>query len=427
MISLQKKNFIISIGIFLFLGVFVFIFWENDTEQKSEEIILKNKSIESSSNFSNNEKNDSKKDLERINYLSKIPFDKWIESWAIISGPESATDLMIYAGINDTLHIISGDYYNNKRCELRYAFYNGENWSDEKIPFYSNFYGEEADIVVDKKNNPHVVFIDDANVKLYYAVKKNNVWDVELVGATESFVLDAGIDLDDFGNPHIVYDTCAAGEDYDYDSKPSRGRCALWYTYKKGAEWEVEEIINKEIKVRSIAVDSENNIHTTFATENNEKGIYYAIRKNEKWEVEKVDDEWMMGSDVGIDIDSKNNPHLIYKKNNGNVEYAIKKNNFWNIETLNNVKGEEEAMRIFIDSDDFIHIYYGEDNPNSDNLRAFYHYYNGTWDQELLDDCGGEGDISVNKDKVVYICFGSAPDENEEDVDYVKCIWKRVK
>lgn len=366
--------------------------------------------------------NDIDGDSEIESNLLKPLSENWETDWAIKSGPESATDLMIAAGPDNNLHLVSGDYYNKKRCELRYAFFNGQIWKEEKVPFDSVFIGEEANIAVDSQNIPHIVFNDEVNLAIYHAEKQNSNWDIELVEYPSSFTLNVGIDIDSQDSPHIIYDTCGAGEDYDYPVKPSQGKCAYWYAFKEGNSWKTEIITNEEIQCRSIALDSLDNPHTAFAVESSNGSIHYAYKNNNRWVTENVDNSWMRGSDVDIDVDSQNRPHMIYKSKNNELIYAVKDIS-WKKEILDADSGQQEGVRISIDTNDIVHIYYSkeEDGLSHDgNIIAKYIYKDTSWKTEDIS-YGGEGDISVGEDGIVHACFGTSKPDSPEPTEWVRC------
>lgn len=104
---------------------------------------------------------------------------------------------------------------NFENASLRYAHWTGESWKIEIVdgeePPGSTCYS--VSMILDKNDNPHIVFTDIPHLLVKYATKKNGRWKVEAVDSLvrEGYPDRNGIALDDGGNPYVSYYDAGAG------------------------------------------------------------------------------------------------------------------------------------------------------------------------------------------------------------------------
>jgi hypothetical protein len=119
--------------------------------------------------------------------------------------------------------------------EMRYAFWNGKAWSLEKIESREDaglqYVGLACAIALDKQDNPHVTYLNEATLQVKYAYKKNGQWYREVVDQITGIPgeLDRNsITLDDQGRPYLAYHDARLG--------------LLMVAHKEGSRWVAETV-----------------------------------------------------------------------------------------------------------------------------------------------------------------------------------------
>jgi hypothetical protein len=103
-------------------------------------------------------------------------------------------------------------------ASLRYATWDGKGWklefiegADGPYPVYS------VSMVLDKKDNPHIVYTNTGRRWIKYATRRNGKWETEVVDACQGVAEGQGywdrnaIVLDPQGNPYVSYFDMKAG------------------------------------------------------------------------------------------------------------------------------------------------------------------------------------------------------------------------
>lgn len=161
-----------------------------------------------------------------LKYAKKIG-STWSKEVVDICNPDSFHSTSITVDSNNNPHIVySGSRY--EACDdnsERYAKWNGNSWSKEKI-------GSDSDtransIAIDFKGHPHVIYCDQTSGKAKYAHWDGANWIVEPF-ADSSNCLSPSIALDSNSYPHIVY-----------NNGPE-----LKYIEWNGTEWKEQHVID---------------------------------------------------------------------------------------------------------------------------------------------------------------------------------------
>jgi hypothetical protein len=139
--------------------------------------------------------------------------------------------------------------YANVKSEnsgLRYASWNGESWKTEILEGASGpFPVYSVALVLDKDDNPHIVYSDVQKSVLKYATRRAGVWQMQAIDTQRAGYPDRnGIALDSEGNPYLSY----------YDPKSG----VLKIAYRKDGKW-LREIVDHNFSgfTNSIAVDGQ--------------------------------------------------------------------------------------------------------------------------------------------------------------------------
>jgi len=163
----------------------------------------------------------------------------------------------------------------------------------------------------------------------------------------------------------------------------------------------------------SIAVDSNQGIHISYADQTNDD-LKYAYKPNGgSWAIYTVDATGDVGSYTSIALDSSNGVHIsYYDSTNNDLKYAYKPNGgSWTIYTVDYVGG---GSSLAMDNMDGVHISYF-DSTNED-LRYAYKPSGGGWINYTVDSQGNVGaggpSITVDSGNGVHISYYDATNED---------------
>mgnify|MGYP000212261663 CR=1 FL=1 len=127
---------------------------------------------------------------------------------------------------NNFIHI---SYYDSIQNILKYAKFNGTNWTTEIVDS-SSYCGQYSSIAIDSNNNPHIAYYDADNLDLKYARWTGSSWNKETVDSTGNVGQFASIALDSNNYPHITYRRANSSGDQ------------LKYAKRNGTYWEINII-----------------------------------------------------------------------------------------------------------------------------------------------------------------------------------------
>ncbi len=200
--------------------------------------------------------------LPRISYIKWVSDDEmdlWFAeqntngTWSleILDSGGYATQPSLDIDLDDHYHISYGD---TAAFELRYAYWNGTNWSVEMVDsedpagFWST--GHWSSIKVDRNKNPHIAYVGGESSPLKYATKVSGLWQNTTIDYTKGPGLS--MDLDSQMRPHISYQ----GTDYHL-------RHAWW----NGSSWQNETVDNSShVGAFSwLRIDRNDDIHISYS------------------------------------------------------------------------------------------------------------------------------------------------------------------
>ncbi len=116
----------------------------------------------------------------------------------------------------------------------RYAYWDGRNWKTEIVDGMAEnnglMVGFSSCIALDRNNDPHISYVNEAQPALKYAVRKNGHWQVQVITRMVGvgYPDRNSIALDEDGRPYISY----------YD--PGRG--TLYLTHPENKGWVIETV-----------------------------------------------------------------------------------------------------------------------------------------------------------------------------------------
>lgn len=213
-----------------------------------------------------------------------------------------------------SIAIDSGDnphisYYGSGH--LKYARKDGGSWSVEEVD--AGAPDVYSSVALDSNDNPHISYFDNNNISLKYAKWNGSEWSLEVVN------LDGGaytsIAVDSHDDPHISF--------YNY----SIGiRSDLAYAKRTEGVWEVETVdLSRVGPWNSIGIDSYNDPHISYLNGSDPDNyvLKYAKKVGDSWNIESVDLD-NAGMYTSIAVDKNDDPHISYADRNGDLRYATK-------------------------------------------------------------------------------------------------------
>ncbi len=181
-------------------------------------------------------------------------------------------------------------------------------------------YGNSAEMAVDKKGIPHVVYFKRGSTwwehLLYYATRDSTAaWNAAIL---DTATYKVSIDGDSLDRPHVIY--C---------------RGAVWHQYWNGSAWTREYAINV-IGYITQDIDRQDRIHISIGPPligGRHRSYQYGSRDTAGWHVENV-----LGYDVrwplGIAADTSCRPHLSFHCYENESFHTVKEDSAWNAEEI---------------------------------------------------------------------------------------------
>ena len=190
--------------------------------------------------------------------------------------------------------------------------------------------------------------------------------------------------------------------------------CKYYYVYIYASGWipeDVDHFSNYEGAVglgNSIAVDSNNKVHISYATYNI-GAVKYATNAGGSWTVTTIDSSGVLGDldgSTSIALDSRDKVHISYYDfMNGNLKYATNVGGSWATYTLDSMGTVGLSSSIAIDSNDKVHISY-YDRTSADLKYATN--AGGSWACFTVDskkDVGEHTSIAIDTSNHIHISY----------------------
>jgi hypothetical protein len=160
----------------------------------------------------------------------------------------------------DNFHIS----YEELGDELRYAYWNGTEWSVEVVE--DEGVGAWSSIIADKHGRPHIAYYDGTHSDVKYATKLNGTWNMTSIDYMIGPILS--LDLDSLERPHI-----------SYQSRDLHLKHAYW----NGTAWNIEVVDNTTYvgELSSMKIDNNDDIHISYREYNDPMNhhVRYATTK----------------------------------------------------------------------------------------------------------------------------------------------------
>lgn len=240
-------------------------------------------------------------------------------------------------------------------------------------------------IVLDTVKSPHFCYVSGGD--LNYVYYDYDGWKKSVIASHYPFdVIFADLVLDRNNNPHVLY--CFENDNNNYGG--------LNYKYYNGTEW-VTETIEDGIyythpRYCSIILDSNSNPYISYDVQSH---LEFAKRQNNEWQKEIAFQEY--GTSISTNVLSQDALGrimiLFYDENNHKVNLAEKINDQWNYQIIDDAYPESISMKI--DNTGVNHILYEYGDNEIKNIK-YANNYNGQWHFENI--IQGESSNMINAD-----------------------------
>lgn len=297
---------------------------------------------------------------------------------------------------NDIPHVL---FYNREFGDLIYTTKLSGTWEYEIVDAEGDV-GTEQGIGVESDGTVHVAYKDTTNGDTKYAIKSGGTWEVsvleDVVETHHTVFVD--LELDSFGNPHVVYHTESnQGVDEDaYDMSTVK------YAVLNAGSWDIDRIAGNG-QFTQLALDADDQPHILYVVEPEEQTIH-AYKENGEWVYDEIDPEAGNRRDVDIDIDySTGSIHIIYHDTDGGLlkYYHCDTDSSEIIETVDtglSITGMgHKGIKLGLDPDGVPHIVY-----YNRTRGGFVHATKtaGEWIHEVIDGMGYPAVAVDSQDRV---------------------------
>jgi len=202
-------------------------------------------------------------------------------------------------------------YYEAGAGALKVATLNGSEWVSETVNDHGSVVGKGPSLVLDDRDSLHISYIDVTSNSLKYAQRVGGAWQTETVDDDRQVEGVTSLRLDSEGVPHISY--------YGVQCE------GVWYAVAEApGDWTSVEVAGAEggIAYNSMDLDANNNPHISYF--NPESGVLsYVFFTGADWVLETVDDTGAVGTYASLALDASGQPHIAYyDETNGDLKHA---------------------------------------------------------------------------------------------------------
>ncbi len=212
------------------------------------------------------------------------------------------------------IHTASTDFISGVEYALREE---DGTWNKETLPTGGVFYNGGTSIVLDRAEEPHIVYHNPQNEALEYAYRNNGSWVIETI-TDKGIYGDVAIDATD----HLYVCYLSKLDDEGTMAKVMIAR-------QVGPNWVMETVdtltnLNGVARrVTAIALDNQEDVHISYG---DRKVVKYANNKTGSWTistVESVDGSpGILGALTDMVLDASEVPHIVYYQIPNRPRYA---------------------------------------------------------------------------------------------------------
>lgn len=311
---------------------------------------------------------------EGWNYATLDGGDDWSGSYSSLEFDRDG-----YAHVTYVEYV---DYYPVGHTELIYIRWTGSEWVEELRYFGQYGVGKWSDLELDENDLPHVAYTtmtdDLENWHLGYSYFDGSQWHHEIVDDGPRKGLQASLEIDSQGHPHIAHGQYYGG---------------LWYAYHDGSNWSIEHLDahpNMYVPYSSLELDQFDHPHISYSRQSSRTGhLLYVHWNGSDWVYEEVGSVGHTAS-TSLELDSFDRPHIAVgnreEQDTENVlRYFYYNGSDWEYETVDDYGATGFQISLALDSQDNPSIsYHNADYPHQD-LRYARRTPDG-WETLVVDD-----------------------------------------
>jgi hypothetical protein len=241
---------------------------------------------------------------------------------------------------------------------LYYKYWTGNNWAGIFRNIEYRVLNNDISLALDPNDSPHFFFIEDYGNSLIYSQFRNGKFENQVVGIGNPDCQSLPIIVDQFGNPHLLYQSVDQG---------------LMYATKQADTWNWV-VVAPSIgagQFSDITLDEAGTIHVAYY-DSSEGDLWYAYLLGDGFKQQLIDTQGNVGQYSSIVVDSSGYVHIsYYDATNKALKYALGHNDQWAVDTVDNYGSVGEYSSIAIDSNDKPFIaYFDQDNEDLKLARA---------------------------------------------------------
>jgi hypothetical protein len=334
------------------------------------------------------------------NSQSSSDFDFWSNDIRLTENNGESYKPNLAIDSKNIVHVVWEDsepFYPNLKFEILYKKFDGKEWSEDiRLDLDSNGDSLNPSIIIDSKDQIHVIFIDsrriDEHWEIYYTKFYNNLWTTPT-----RITVNSGISLHWMPQyePKII---CDSDDNLyvfwsGYKNYQLSNYRDIYYIKYDGNSWSRILDVTNDLRDEydhfnpDVAIDSDDNIHLVYSTTHpsGSGGYYYEIHyrkfNGDTWSEEELINNNNSGGLPSITTDSDNNVHIIWSDDRNGKEflsdiYYSKINNKGKliIKDIRITNEPESALYADIITDKFnnLHIVRRNLNQNSTNKTLWY-------------------------------------------------------
>jgi hypothetical protein len=271
---------------------------------------------------------------------------------------------------------------------LRYASWNGSNWSiqdiDKNVGAADNF--KLVSFALDSLGNPHMVYIGDSNHPgLKYATWSGKDWSIQTIDSSQGGFSQFELVMDANDNLYVAY--CFFQDTIEPYS-------TIKYAFLEGSGWKTQTLDSGSYP--SLAFDSKGNPQIVYLN----TYLMYANWTGSHWNKQTIDE--IYGGAYSLALDSKDNPHITYNVNY-TLHYVFWDGSRWQVQLVAS-DINDYGCPLVLDSSDKPHICYSVSDGANGTLT--YAIFDGSsWNRQPLSLDSGLLSLVLDSKGNPQICY----------------------
>ncbi len=275
--------------------------------------------------------------------------------------------------------------------EVRYASFNGTDWSIETAMTTSGSYSwGSLDMGLNSTWEPHIVYFDDPSDDLYIAIRDNGTWTTSVVrenaGYYNYYTDSNSIAIDQSDGIHVSY----------YDGVANTGFLDYAFRAAGSSSWTITSDVDASRSYmgwfNSIALDESGNPHIAYMDYNsNNFDLKYAFctgscESSSSWNKQTLDSSASVGRFASIAIDQYGQAHISYYNDTSqDLQVIVMHDGETRSSPIGEVGSHHYQVGSAVDSANRIHLSYYNGTDSAGKLQ-YAIVDDRSWEVEVVDD-----------------------------------------